>query len=188
MSGKTDPYVSYSWLSHPDAKAPRCSWQPLSDAMYWERPSRAPERRPLLGTAPEWADDLQRIARAVYAADRCTRRDKSFDRWTRHIRLSVPVATPDRWHVALPHVTSLLETTTGDLWAIKFEDMDTNLPQLPLPFSFDDFAHEVALFSDGLDSLSWAAQRATVRTRSALLSSRSKSEISRSCRTECSRQ
>jgi hypothetical protein len=40
-----------------------------------------------------------------------------------------------------------------------------------VPFTFDreSRATEVALFSGGLDSLSWAAQRATLRTSEELL-------------------
>ncbi|MFD3910752.1 7-cyano-7-deazaguanine synthase [Streptomyces sp. NPDC058603] len=167
----TDAPVHYSWLSRPDAPPPPPPWQPLTDALYWESPRRAPDRRQLLAPAPDWADDIQRVARAVFAADRCTFRKESFDRWTRHIHLSVPVTVPDIWSRALPHLTSLLTTVTGDRWNVEFRPYDaTELPRSrPLPFGPEDYAREVALFSGGLDSLGWAAQRATVRSPRDLL-------------------
>ncbi|WP_405984914.1 hypothetical protein [Streptomyces sp. NBC_00872] len=159
------------WLSHPGAPAPGSGWQPLSDALYWESPTRAPDRRQLLAAAPDWADDFQRVARAVFAADRCTSREETFDRWTRHIRLSVPVTAPDAWTRALPHLIALLATVTGDRWEVEFRpyDADARPRSRPLPFAPDEYAREVALFSGGLDSLGWAAQRATVRSPQALL-------------------
>lgn len=163
--------VHYSWLPHPSAPPPQAPWQPLSDALYWESPARAPDHRQLLAPAPDWADDLQRVARAVFAADRCTSREAAFDRWTRRIRLSVPVAAPDTWARALPHLSALLATVTGDHWDIEFRPFDpTSLPRpRPLPFGPEDYAREVALFSGGLDSLGWAAQRAAVHSPHALL-------------------
>ncbi|WP_159039517.1 hypothetical protein [Streptomyces sp. NRRL F-2295] len=41
------------WLSHPGAPAPGSDWQPLSDALYRESPTRAPDRRHLLAAAPD---------------------------------------------------------------------------------------------------------------------------------------
>lgn len=166
----TETPLPFFWLSHPGAEAPPKPWRPLSDAAYWESPSRAPDRRQLLAPAPDWADDLQRVARAVFAADRHALRTDGFDRWTRHIRLSVPVAAPDHWARALPHLTVLLETVTGDRWEVEFRPFATPPPRaFPLTFAPSDLAREVALFSGGLDSLGWAAQRATVRTPAALL-------------------
>ncbi|MER5572089.1 7-cyano-7-deazaguanine synthase [Streptomyces massasporeus] len=167
----TETPACHFWLPHPDAPAPGPGWQPLSDALYWESPARAPDRRHLLAPAPDWADDLQRVARAVFAADRCTSRDATFDRWTRHIRLSVPVTAPDAWTRALPHLTALLTTVTGDRWEVEFRphDADARPRSRPLPFGPEEYAGEVALFSGGLDSLGWAAQRATVRSPRALL-------------------
>ncbi|MGW6096976.1 7-cyano-7-deazaguanine synthase [Streptomyces sp. NPDC055157] len=167
----TDTPAFRFWLPHPGAPAPGSDWQPLSDTLYWESPTRAPDRRHLLAPAPDWADDLQRVARAVFAADRCTSREETFDRWTRHIRLSVPVSAPDAWTRALPHLTALLTTVTGDRWEVEFRpyDADARPRSRPLPFGPEEYAHEVALFSGGLDSLGWAAQRATVRSPHALL-------------------
>ncbi len=163
--------VHYSWLSHPGAAPPKSPWQPLSDALYWESPVRAPDHRRLFAAAPDWADDLQRVARAVFAADRCTSRETAFDRWTRRIRLSVPVTDPIAWNRARRHLTTLLATVTGDRWDIEFRPFDTTglARTRPLPFGPEDYAREVALFSGGLDSLAWAAQRATVHSPHAML-------------------
>ena len=116
-----------------------------------------------MAPAPTWADDLHRIGRAVFAADERARRDATFDHWTRHMRLSVPVTAYEHWHPARPLLTSLLRTLTGDHWEVEFRNshLATNVP---LTFDPDSRAAEVALFSGGLDSLSWAAQRAVLRT------------------------
>jgi hypothetical protein len=111
---------------------------------------------------------LQRIGRAVFAADKYARREATFDRWTRHLQLSIPVTAYQRWRSVGPLLTSLLRTMTGDHWEVEFRcpDMAT---EVPVSFDSDSHATEVALFSGGLDSLSWAAQRATVRTSETLL-------------------
>lgn len=155
----------FTWLEHAGAKAP-AGWQPLSDRDYWEANHRAPHRQPLLAPAPVWADDLHRIGRAVFAADKHARRDTTFDRWTRRMRLCVPVGAYERWHAARPLLITLLRTLTGDDWEVGFR-----ASQVPtyVPFTFDSRAAEVALFSGGLDSLSWAAQRASIRTSEELL-------------------
>ncbi|MFI7365974.1 hypothetical protein ACIBO4_27910 [Streptomyces sp. NPDC050149] len=160
----------YSWRAHPGAPAPDLPWQPLSDDLYWESPARAPDRRALFAPAPDWADDLQRVARAVFAADKFTSREAEFDNWTRHIRLSVPVTAPDAWRRALPHLTMLLATVTGDHWEIEFRPLNIGHTRgRSLTFGTEEFAREVSLFSGGLDSLGWAAQRATTGNSRALL-------------------
>jgi 7-cyano-7-deazaguanine synthase in queuosine biosynthesis len=163
----TATHRPFFWLEPGGAKPP-AGWQPLSDHNYWEAKHRAPRWQPLLASAPPWADDLHRIGRAVFAADKHARRDTTFDRWTRHMRLSIPVAAYERWQSTRPLLTSLLRTMTGDHWEVEFRDPDlaTNVP-----FTFDpgSRAAEVALFSGGLDSLSWAAQRAAFRTSEELL-------------------
>ncbi|MFE2497653.1 hypothetical protein ACFXKS_17020 [Streptomyces scopuliridis] len=166
----TDASPSFYWLSRPGAKTPHRSWQPLSDAAYWENPNRKPDRHPLLAPPPEWADDLLRVARAVFAADRHALRERSFDRWTRHIRLSIPVTDRELWERAEPHLVMLLQNMTGDLWEISFRALDSGTPTSePMTAPIDELAQEVTLFSGGLDSLSWAIQRATVRTSRPLL-------------------
>ncbi|MFE6777469.1 hypothetical protein [Streptomyces sp. NPDC057702] len=163
--------VHYFWLAHQGAPPPASPWQPLADDLYWESPARTADQRQLFGTAPDWASDLERVARAVFAADRRTPRTVAFDRWTRHIRLCVPVADPAAWSRALPHLTALLATVTGDRWEVDFRPLDTagRARREPLPFGPDDYAREVALFSGGLDSLGWAVQRAVVPSSRSML-------------------
>lgn len=167
----TETRAQFVWLSRPGTDAPAGAvGLPLADSVYWERPSRKPDRRQLFAPAPDWADDLQRVARAVFAADRCANRADGFDRWTRCLDLSVPVTDPGRWNRALPALTALLGTVTGDRWVVMFRPMDEqSLRREPFTFSAEQYAREVALFSGGLDSLGWAAQRATVRSPRALL-------------------
>ncbi|MFD8383143.1 7-cyano-7-deazaguanine synthase [Streptomyces sp. NPDC059679] len=166
----TKAHPRFFWLSRPGAEAPPQRWQPLHDAVYWERSSRGPDRRQLFAPAPDWADDLQRVARAVFAADRYADRADGFDHWTRHITLSVPVADSERWNRALPALTAVLGTVTGDLWEVVFRPMPgKSVREEPLTFASEEYAHDVALFSGGLDSLGWAAQRATLPTPRTLL-------------------
>ncbi|MCA1220379.1 7-cyano-7-deazaguanine synthase [Streptomyces sp. 8L] len=163
----TAAYRRFFWRESDEAEPPT-GWQPLGDGNYWESEHRAPQRLALLAPPPPWADDLQRIGRAVFAADKHARRDATFDRWTRHIRLSVPVAAHERWQAARPLLSSLLQTLTGDHWQVEFRG---SRPATDVSLTFDTAsrAGEVALFSGGLDSLSWAAQRATAHTSESLL-------------------
>nr|WTB05530.1 hypothetical protein OG546_15680 [Streptomyces antimycoticus] len=86
------------------------------------------------------------------------------------------VARPERWDRALASLTAVLETVTGDLWEVVFRPLG-RLPALaqksvregPLTFTDEDYAHDVALFSGGLDSLGWAAQQAALPFPRALL-------------------
>ncbi|MGW7688702.1 7-cyano-7-deazaguanine synthase [Streptomyces asiaticus] len=166
----TEAHARFYWLSRPGAEAPPPRWQPLDDAVYWERPSRWPDRRPLLAPAPDWAVDLQRVARATFAADRYVRRAQVFDHWTRRITVSVPVTDPERWNRALPALTAVLGTVTGDLWEVVFRALDgKTVREGPLTFGSDEYAHDVALFSGGLDSLGWAAQRVGLPSPHSLL-------------------
>ncbi|MFI6346053.1 hypothetical protein [Streptomyces sp. NPDC050560] len=160
--------AAYAWI--PDESARRASGarRILSDEVYWERNETKPRHNQLNGPAPLWAEDLLTVARAVFAADRYTRRDEFFDRWTRRISLSVPVSAPDRWEAALAHLIPLLNTTTGDLWQIEFTVRRDMYVQDSLPGGIASIG-EVSLFSGGLDSLAWTAQRAAVRPNGALL-------------------
>ncbi|MBH5334311.1 7-cyano-7-deazaguanine synthase [Streptomyces pactum] len=165
------PAQSAFWfVSPPHAPRPNRPWQPLSDRNFWERDDRRPDEQPLYAPPPPWADDLHRVARAVFLADKHTRRDTVFDQWTRRIRLSVPVAEPERWQRVRPLLTGLLRTMTADVWELQLRAMEPGAATpLPLSFGPDARAAEVALFSGGLDSLSWAARRAAVPTADTLL-------------------
>ncbi|MFJ2342919.1 7-cyano-7-deazaguanine synthase [Streptomyces antimycoticus] len=88
----------------------------------------------------------------------------------------MPVARPERWDRALASLTAVPETVTDDLWEVVFRPLG-RLPALaqksvregPLTFTDEDYAHDVALFSGGLDSLGRAAQQAALPFPRALL-------------------
>ncbi|MGW5696132.1 7-cyano-7-deazaguanine synthase, partial [Streptomyces asiaticus] len=110
------------------------------------------------------------MARAIFAADRYAKRDQGFDRWTRRITVSVPVTDPERWNRALPALAVVLGTVTGDLWEVVFRALDGKaVRERPLTFGSDEYAHDVALFSGGLDSLGWGARRAGLPSSHPLL-------------------
>jgi hypothetical protein len=166
----TETVVDFWWLDSPGARRPVPPWRPLSEACYHESVESSPDRRALLAPPPRWADDLLRVARAVFAADRYASRSDSFDRWSRRIRLSVPVTEPERWQEARPTLAAVVETLTSDSWEFEFRSLAAGIPTTqPFTFHQDDYAHEVALFSGGVDSLAWAAVRATAASGPLLL-------------------
>ncbi|MFE3142073.1 7-cyano-7-deazaguanine synthase [Streptomyces scopuliridis] len=149
------------WSARPrDLPQDGLGWKVISEDSFQENERRITGRHRLPGTVPDWAEDLWRLARAVFLTDKYIRRTGEQDRWTRRISLSVPVTEPDRWETskATAHLASLLETLTGDVWQPSFRPLVGYEVEEALPDS--DRAGEVALFSGGLDSLSWAATRA----------------------------
>ncbi|OEV05868.1 hypothetical protein AN219_35835 [Streptomyces nanshensis] len=155
------------WRIH-DRDAP----DPLADGGGWwrigEEGFQEPEERFggynawLNGTAPAWSDDLLRVARAVFLADKLVRRDLAFDSWTRQMLVSVPVSEPAIWESATYSLLRpLLQTLTADEWDLRFRELEPGYVQEPFAAPWEP-AQEVSLFSGGLDSLSWAARRAAV--------------------------
>jgi hypothetical protein len=111
-------------------------------------------------TTPEWADDLLRIARAVYLVDKRSLRPGGRDPWTRELHLWVQVTDKDRWQGdALAILEAVLRVLTADIWHVAVER-----GALPIDAQgrLDAYktASEVALFSGGLDSAAYAAQQA----------------------------
>lgn len=100
------------------------------------------------------AVDLLNLATAVYSADVCTRRATAYDRWTRDFRLHIPVADPERWAAASPHLSRTLGFLSGDRWRVEFRPLVHPIP----PFVKRKRARParrpaaVSLFSGGLDS------------------------------------
>jgi hypothetical protein len=99
--------------------------------------------------------DLMVLAALVYAADtRISRFDAAQDRWTREIRLVVPVSDPKTWASASGVLKRMLNFLTGDLWELEFRELSSPhlIPiggRLAGPPPFDC----ISLFSGGLDSL-----------------------------------
>jgi hypothetical protein len=137
-------------------------WTEIGVEAFQERECRMTGRHRLPGPVPDWAEDLFRVARAVFIADKYARRTAGRDRWTRRINLAVPVTEHERWGgaPARDHLDTLLQTLTGDLWNVDFRPLTGHYVEEALVSPDDPRAAEVALFSGGLDSLSWAATRA----------------------------
>ncbi|MFI7433188.1 7-cyano-7-deazaguanine synthase [Micromonospora haikouensis] len=132
----------------------------LNDRLFRARGSAIERNLSPAPPPPVWAQDLLRIAKAAYLADKLSRRDRAPDRWTREIDLSIQLVEPDRWrNRAEPLLVALLETLTADRWEIRFRPGAVGHRGVP-GWLFDDVpAEEVALFSGGLDSTAYAAER-----------------------------
>lgn len=143
----------FSVLRHPN----RSGREWLSDADFHDCPERL-DRILGLGRALEpWAHDLLLVARAVFLVDKRFLREVE-DGWTRSVDLMIEVAEPDLWGEAqIEDLTTLLSTLTGDAWKVHVTGGTGYAP----PLDFEHRAGEVALFSGGLDSTSYAAQAAT---------------------------
>jgi 7-cyano-7-deazaguanine synthase in queuosine biosynthesis len=99
------------------------------------------------------AIDLLSIAEAAFAADLRIARDIEADRWTRSIRLHVPVADPERWSALRPAIAALLGYLTGDEWDLEFRQRGPVTLKVPPVDPTPPATKTVCLFSGGLDSL-----------------------------------
>ncbi len=158
----TDSVDFVWWRGHRRDVPQDSRWMEIGEESFQERSERVSGRHRLPGPVPDWAEDLFRVARAVFITDKYLRRTGSPDRWTRRIRLSVPVTGDERWRStgASTHLTPLLQLLTGDLWELDFRHLTLHPIQEAIADATQRQASEVALFSGGLDSLSWAATRA----------------------------
>ncbi len=103
--------------------------------------------------------DLLLVASIVYTADKAVARNAqgdAEDRWTRQIRLTVPVQAPDLWRPVASEFSQCVSFLTGDLWSIHFEPagralLQPKARQRPQP-SEPLFGEAVSLYSGGLDS------------------------------------
>ncbi|MEU6535804.1 7-cyano-7-deazaguanine synthase [Streptomyces sp. NPDC047000] len=136
-------------------------WMEIGEEAFQETERRITGRHRLPGPVPDWAEDLFRVARATFIADKYVRRVGVQDRWTRRISLAVPVTEHERWQSAAvrSHLTALLQILTGDFWDVDFRPLTGHHVEEAMVSPDDPRASEVALFSGGLDSLSWAATR-----------------------------
>ena len=160
------------WSSHAKDRPPGgIPWLEISEDSFQETERRITGRHRLPGPVPDWADDLFRIARAAFLADKHIRRADMEDRWTRRIHLSIPVLDPDRWEAAAPlrHITALLQTLTSDLWDVQYRGLTKHQVEEAIPDLAAEQASDITLFSGGLDSLSWAASLAAADTSRLLL-------------------
>lgn len=110
------------------------------------------------GAEAPWADDLLRIARGAYLADKRSARGPADDGWTRTIFLTVEVTDPELWRPHTPQIDRLLTLLTGDEWRVSCVAGATPYAAGYSPL-FSSEGAEVALFSGGLDSTAYAATR-----------------------------
>jgi 7-cyano-7-deazaguanine synthase in queuosine biosynthesis len=146
----------YTTNRHDRVSSPR-----VGDWMF--RAARGTLEKSLVGgiVPPPWAQDLLRIARAAYLADKLSLRRPAPDRWTRNIALSVQLVEVRRWRgQAEALLTALLELLTADRWALRLQGGAPGHPGVPGLLFGGTPPEEVALFSGGLDSTAHAAERA----------------------------
>ncbi len=104
------------------------------------------------GAVPaDTAIDLLTLAEAAFAADLRIPRDTASDRWTRSIRLYLPVSAPAVWTPLRAQLQALLGFLTGDEWDLEFRAQPALTP--PTLGTAPPATSTVCLFSGGLDSL-----------------------------------
>lgn len=112
-----------------------------------------------LGLFPsEMGFDVLVIAASVHAADtRLSRSTESQDKWTREIRIALPVSDEVHWAAAAPLLKRMLNFLTGDRWSFTFRERPNNfvriISQPQRLFGTTLFKGGISLFSGGLDSL-----------------------------------
>ncbi|WP_158610036.1 7-cyano-7-deazaguanine synthase [Micromonospora musae] len=118
---------------------------------------------------PVWAQDLVHLTRAVYLADKMSLRATAEDGWSRQIDLSVQVQAPGIWAgPALGLLSRVAETLTADQWTISLRPGASAWPHQQRAVA-DTPVAEVALFSGGLDSFAYTAERSQVPAGDVLL-------------------
>ncbi|QXE35527.1 7-cyano-7-deazaguanine synthase [Streptomyces sp. GMY02] len=149
------------WRGHRGDRPRDARWTEIGAEAFQEKERRITGRHHLPGPVSDWAEDLFRVARAAFIADKYVRRTAERDRWTRRISLAVPVTEHERWQsaAACTHLTALLQILTGDLWNVDFRPLTGHYVEEAMLSPDEPRASEVALFSGGLDFLSWAATR-----------------------------
>ncbi len=159
------------WRGHRGDRPRDDRWTEIGEEAFQEKERRITGRHHLPGPVPDWAEDLFRVARAAFIADKYVRRTGVRDRWTRRISLAVPVTEHERWQgsAVRTHLTELLQILTGDFWDVDFRPLTGHQVEEAMIFPDDPRASEVALFSGGLDSLSWAATRSRANDPGPLL-------------------
>src|SRR5690242_11476098 len=140
------------WRGHRGDRTRDDRWTEIGEEAFQENERRITGRHHLPGPVPDWAEDLFRVARAAFIADKYVRRTGVRDRWTRRISLAVPVTEHERWQSAAvrTHLTALLQILTGDLWNVDFRPLTGHQVEEAMIFPDDPRASEVALFSGGL--------------------------------------
>jgi hypothetical protein len=119
--------ASFWWLELPEGRkdlpGEPDDWTLVGKTGFKKRKERDPRLAP--EHAPDWAQDLFRVARAAFLTDKRVLRKGAPDHWTRHLRLSVPVTHLSRWQSeeARSHLSALLQTLSGDVWEVTFRPL-----------------------------------------------------------------
>ncbi len=101
------------------------------------------------------AEDLLRVAGAVFCADKVALRSLSEDAWTRELLLTIPVSDVDRWRGVAVHLQRTLSFLSGDRWTTSFTALSSPASTTAVQTSLEEL-DAVCLFSGGLDSLAGA--------------------------------
>ena len=105
--------------------------------------------------------DFLLIASACYTADKLVERSATFDCWTRHFEMLIPVSDPDAWSAVAEPLAEALGFLSSDQWEFTFSRLNASLyrsPRRRRRRTLDMFGRPdaVCLFSGGLDSLTGA--------------------------------
>jgi len=105
---------------------------------------------------PDLAQDFLCIASCIYAADKALPRDAEEDKWTRHLRIEIPVEHVDTCSGIADDLSDCVGFLTGDLWEISFRHAEKRLIQKKMRkrrvHDKRPSGNAVCLFSGGLDS------------------------------------
>ena len=107
--------------------------------------------------APE-IEDLYTIISSVYLSDMwITRKRNAPDGWTRSLSLNIPVLRPDTWNdpEIMSTLVRLLGFVSSDRWELRFRQTTRTVWE---PNLLGEPVERVALYSGGLDSVSFAME------------------------------
>lgn len=98
------------------------------------------------------AIDLLNASFAVYTADKLILRKNSYDNWTRHFIVSLPVINIELWEEAKEILEDMLSFLSGDRWEFEFRKREKTEIEIINTTFFKETVNSVSLFSGGLDS------------------------------------
>jgi hypothetical protein len=105
---------------------------------------------------PDLAQDFLCISACIYAADKALARTAEDDKWTRHLRIEIPVAHITTWTGVADDLSECVGFLTGDRWEISFRHEEKRLiqkkPRKRRVVDKRPSGKAVCLFSGGLDS------------------------------------
>lgn len=106
-------------------------------------------------------EDLFIITLSIFAVDKRVSRWRTFDKWTRNIKISIPVLNFEKWKEVKPLWNSTLSFLTGDIWDVNFRTTNARYGDSSKPSKYPiDISKSTAvcLFSGGLDSFCGAIE------------------------------